>query len=118
MIVEYVLILLLRIKIICFQLGFSVSFGLKDLHWAKNCKGLIMERRALKDMMYGSIEELMQNSRYYYYSSIGPQYSHWTEEGKRALGEYMDIMAFQIKKCHDDEDVQRSKDIVIKELKS
>jgi hypothetical protein len=99
-------------------LGFSVSFGLKDLHWAKNCKGLIMERRALKDMMYGSIEELMQNSRYYYYSSIGPQYSHWTEEGKRALGEYMDIMAFQIKKCHDDEDVQRSKDIVIKELKS
>jgi hypothetical protein len=84
----------------------------------KKCKGLIMERGALKELMYGSIEELMQNSRYYYYSSIGPQYSHWTEEGKQVLSEYMDSMAFHIKKCRDDEDVQRSRDLVMKELKS
>jgi hypothetical protein len=118
MIVEYMLILLLRIKIICFRLGFSVSFGLKDLQWVKNCKGLIMERRALKELMYGSIEELMQNTRYYYYSSIGPQYSHWTEAGKEALNEYMDIVSFQMKKCRDAEDEQRSRDLVMKELKS
>ena len=56
-----------------------------NLKRAKNYKGFAMERRALKEMMYGSIEELMQNSRYYYYSSIGAQFSHWTDEGKKAL---------------------------------
>lgn len=77
-----------------------------------------MERRALKEVMYGSIEELMQNSKYYYYSSIGPQYSYWTEAGRTALNEYMDMIAHQIKKCQEEEDIQRSKDLVIKELKS
>jgi hypothetical protein len=118
MIVEYVLILLLRIKLICFQLGFSVSFGLKDLQWAKNCKGLIMERKALKELMYGSIDEMLQNSRYYYHSSVGANYSHFTEEGKKNLAEFFDMMAFEMKKCRDAEDEQRSRDLVMKELKS
>jgi hypothetical protein len=77
-----------------------------------------MERRALKELMYGSIEELMQNSKYYYYSNIGSQYSHWTEDGRKALNDYMDMIAYQIKKCQEEEDIQRSKDLVIKELKS
>lgn len=77
-----------------------------------------MERRALKEIMYGSIEELMQNSRYYYYSSIGAQFSHWTDDGKKALAEYMDMISFEMRKCREEEDNQRSKDLVMKELKS
>ena len=41
-----------------------------------------MEKQAVKDLMYGSLNELMQNRRYYYYSSIGAEYCHWTDEGK------------------------------------
>ena len=76
-----------------------------------------MERRALKELMYGSIEELMQNTRYYYYSSIGQQYSHWTEAGRQALNEYLDLISHQMYKCREEEDNQRSKDLVMKELK-
>lgn len=109
---------LLKFKLLLFRIGFAVSFGTIDLKRSTQFKGLTMERRALKELMYGSIEELMQNNRYYSYSSIGPQYSYWTEAGRAALNDYMDMMAHQIKKCRDEEDNQRSKDLVMKELKS
>jgi hypothetical protein len=75
-----------------------------------------MERRALKEVLYGGIEELMSNTRYYYTSSIGIQFNHWTEEGKQALGEYMDLLSHQIKRCQLEEDLKRSKDLVLNEL--
>ena len=75
-----------------------------------------MERQALKELMYGGIEELLRNSRYYYHSSIGPGYSHFTDEGKRNLDEFLDIVAFEMKKCRDAEDEHRSRELVIKEL--
>lgn len=77
-----------------------------------------MDRKALKDLMYGSIDEMLQNSRFYYHSSVGANYSHFTEEGKKNLTEFFDIIAFEMRKCRDAEDVQRSKDLVMKELKS
>ena len=75
-----------------------------------------MERQALKELMYGGIEELLRNSRYYYHSSIGNNYSHFTDEGKRNLIEFLDMIAFEMKKCRDAEDEQRSRELVIKEL--
>ena len=75
-----------------------------------------MERRALKDMLYGGIEEMIQNNRYYYHSSIGSNYSHFTDEGKKNLAEFLDMVAFEMKKCRDAEDEQRSRELVIKEL--
>jgi hypothetical protein len=116
--IKYINVIILRAKVLLFRWGFHISFGLKDLAWSSNSEGFIMERRALKELMYGSIEELMQNNRYYSYSSIGPQYSYWTEAGRAALNDYMDMIAHQMKKCRDDEDNQRSKDLVMKELKS
>lgn len=108
--------MLLKLKLVWFRLGFRVSFGLKDLHQLKKYKGLIMERRALKDMLYGGIEEMLQNNRYYYHSSIGPNYSHFTDEGKKNLTEFLDMIAFEMKKCREAEDEQRSRDLVMKEL--
>jgi len=77
-----------------------------------------MERKALKELMYGGIEEMLQNNRYYYHSSIGANYSHFTDEGKKNLTEFLDMIAFEMKKCRDEEDEQRSRDLVMKELKS
>jgi hypothetical protein len=75
-----------------------------------------MERQALKDMIYGSIEELLQDNRYYYHSSIGAGYSHFTDAGKQNLTELLDMVAFEMKKCRDAEDEKRSRDLVMKEL--
>lgn len=51
-----------------------------------------MEKPAIKDALYGGINEMMNNSKYFYYSNVGATYCHWTEEGERALTEYIKLM--------------------------
>jgi 2-oxoglutarate dehydrogenase complex dehydrogenase (E1) component-like enzyme len=75
-----------------------------------------MERRALKEVLYGGIEELMSNTRYYYTSSIGVEYNHWTDEGRAALAEYIELLSHRIKQCQIEEDIKRSKEMVLNEL--
>ena len=77
-----------------------------------------MNRAALKELMYGGIEELTQNSKFYYNSSIGSNYNHWTDAGKENLSEFMNMIAVEMHKCRQQEDEQRSRDLVLKELKS
>jgi len=115
---KYVPTLLLRIKMERFRLGFRVSFGLEDLRQLRKYKGLYMERAALKELMYGAIEEMMKNSKYYYHSSIGSNYSHWTDTGKENLHEFLEMISHEVAKARAAEDEQRSKDLVMKELKS
>ena len=76
-----------------------------------------MERRALKEVLYGGIEELMSNSRYYYTSSISVEYNQWTDEGRAAIAEYIELLSPRIKRCQIEEDLMRSKEMVINELK-
>lgn len=76
-----------------------------------------MDKQAVKDTMFGGIHELMRNRKYYYHSSVGAGYSHWTEEGKEALAEYMNIMGWKLLEAEEAELNQRSKDMVIKGLK-
>lgn len=77
-----------------------------------------MNRQALKDLMYGGIEEMTQNPRLFYSSSVGKEYSHWTEEGHKNLSEFMNFMAQEMAKCRKLEDDNRAKEMVLKELKS
>ena len=46
-----------------------------------------MRKSAVKDQLYGSIIEMMNNRDYFYKSNIGKnhEYSHWTDEGKEEL---------------------------------
>ena len=46
-----------------------------------------MRKTALKDQLYGSILEMMNNRDYFYKSNIGKyhEYSHWTDQGKEEL---------------------------------
>lgn len=55
-----------------------------------------MEKAALKDMTYGGLMEMIRNRRYYYHSAVGQDYSHFTEEGKQALQEYLNMLAFKM----------------------
>ncbi len=75
-----------------------------------------MDRQALKDLLYGGIEEMTKNQKLYYNSSIGAHYNHWTEDGKKNLSEFMNMIACEMAKCRQIEDEERSKQLVLKEL--
>ena len=76
-----------------------------------------MDKEAVKDLMFGGISELMKNKHFYYFSIIGPQYCHWTEEGKKALYDYMELMAYKFHEVEQESLNQRAKELVIKGLK-
>ena len=43
-------------------------------------------RRSMhKDMIYGSLMELVKNQRVWHESTVSPEYSHLTEDGKDAI---------------------------------
>jgi hypothetical protein len=109
--------LLLRTKMALIRLGFRVSLGLEDLHRAKKCKGYRMEKQAIKELMYGGLKEIMNNNRYYYKSSVGKEYSSFTESGKQVVEEFVMDLAGYITDAENAELDQRAKDMVLKELK-
>lgn len=76
-----------------------------------------MDKQAVKDLMFGGINELMRDRRFYYHSSVGQGYSYWTEEGKEALHEYMNIMGWKLKEAEEADLKERSKQLVIQGLK-
>jgi hypothetical protein len=76
-----------------------------------------MEKGAIKDLIYGGLEELITNQRYYYYSTVGRDYSHLTEQGKEAITEFMDLMAWKIKLANEKDLERRAKEQVINTLK-
>jgi hypothetical protein len=76
-----------------------------------------MEKQAIKELIYGGISEMMQNRRYFYRSSVGRSYSHWTEEGKASMDEFMKEMTQFIYDAEETALDNRAKDLVLKELK-
>ena len=68
-------------------------------------------------MMFGGVLELTCNSRYYYYSAVGVSYSHWTDQGKEALLEYMETMAYKMKEAEEAELHKRAKEQTMAALK-
>ena len=93
------------------SLDSSVSAVLQKVKKSK------MQKSALKDLIYGGLEEIMNNKAYYYHSSIGMGYSHLTDEGKAAVAEFMEIMSWKIKEANDADLDKRAKDMVLNELK-
>ena len=77
-----------------------------------------MEKQAVKDLMYGSLTELMQNRRYYSRSSVGPEYSRWTEEGQVVLKQFMSEITKLIYIADQNDLDSRAKELVLKDLKT
>jgi len=76
-----------------------------------------MDKQAVKDAMFGGIMEMMRNRKYYHFSSVGGNYSHWTDEGKEALQEYMQIISYKLWEAEEADLKNRSKEMVLKGLK-
>ena len=60
---------------------------LKKQFIALHLKRSSMRKSAVKDQLYGSIIEMMNNRDYFYKSGIGKnhEYSHWTDQGQEEL---------------------------------
>ena len=76
-----------------------------------------MDKQAVKDLIFGGIHEIMNNRNYYYHSAVGQSYSHWTEEGKEALCEYMNIMGWKLREAEEADLKKRAKEMTMNALK-
>lgn len=76
-----------------------------------------MEKGAMKDLIYGGIEEIINNQRYYYHSSVGSNYCHFTEQGKEAVSEFMELMAYKVRAANEADLERRAKEQVMNALK-
>jgi hypothetical protein len=76
-----------------------------------------MEKSAIKEIIYGGISELMRNRRYFYHSSIGRQYCHWTDDGKAAMQTFLNEMTTHIYDAEEKALDERAKKMVLDTLK-
>ena len=76
-----------------------------------------MDDQALKEFIYGGARELMKNRKYYYHSAIGSEYCKWTDEGKAALADFMNLIGHQMIVNEEKALDRRAKDLVLKGLK-
>jgi hypothetical protein len=75
-------------------------------------------KNSIKDIIYGSMLELMENRKFFYKSNIGKwEYSHWTDEGKEELHQLMQTMSIQMLKFQEKELEDKAKDMVMEKLK-
>ena len=77
-----------------------------------------MEKAAIKDLMYGGINELMRDSKYYYRSSVGVEYSHWTDAGKMAMEDFVKEMTQYIWEAEEKALDKRAQQMVLDTLKT
>lgn len=76
-----------------------------------------MDKQALKNILYGSIAELVKDRKYYHYSDFGDKYCYYTDEGQKAVIEVLE--AWTSKLLQEEQRLldKRAKEIVIKGLK-
>lgn len=76
-----------------------------------------MDKQAIKDLIYGGLTELVNNNAFYYTSSVGFEYNKFTEEGERALKDFISVMAVKMKEAETASLNKRAKDMVLRGLK-
>lgn len=77
-----------------------------------------MQRPAIKDVVYGGMMEIMRNRQYYYHSSVGSVYSHFTEEGREVMMEFLNTMGGKMMEAEHQELDARAKEMVMDQLKN
>ena len=75
-------------------------------------------RRSMhKDMVYGSLMELVKNARVWHESSVSPQYSHLTDDGKDAIIHVVEEMFRGLQTIHKQEVKEEAKRQTLESLK-
>lgn len=78
-----------------------------------------MRKSAVKDQLYGSIVEMMHDRELFYKSNVGKhhEYSHWTDEGKQALMEFVEAHSKRILVAEEELLRNRAKEMTFEALK-
>lgn len=77
-----------------------------------------MDETALKELIYSGVTALLENREYFYYSSLGTDYCHWTEEGEQVLLGYLAIMGPRIIKSKKLALETKAKELMLDTLKT
>lgn len=71
-----------------------------------------------KDMVYGALSELVKNKQVWHESSVSPEYSHLTEDGKDAIIHVVEEMFRGLQIIHQAEVKEEAKKQTLENLKS
>lgn len=77
-----------------------------------------MKKELVKDILYSTLSAIAKNNTYYYHSGIDSKYSHFQENGREEVLEFVKIMIELIIKTEAQEIDERAKQIVMDGLKS
>lgn len=77
-----------------------------------------MDKKALKEVLYGGIKELLYNEEFFYRSMVGSDFCHLTDAGKEAVMDYIQQMARKIYAAEEEYIKQRAIDSTFTTLKS
>lgn len=70
-----------------------------------------------KDMVYGALSELVKNRTVWHQSSVSPEYSHLTEDGKDAIIHVVEEMFRGLQIIHEAEIKEEAKRQTMESLK-
>lgn len=76
-----------------------------------------MHKSAIKHVIYGGLSELVNDKKFYYVSSLGAGYSHFTDDGKLAVAELIELVAYEIVQADTADLYDRAKQQVLAALK-
>jgi len=72
-------------------------------------KNFDIKRSMNKDLVYGGLLELAKNKLVWHESSVSPEYSHLTEDGKKAIIHVVENMFRGLQIIHADEIKEEAK---------
>ena len=96
------------------RLGFLGSCALEGLKLAKNYK---LAQEANKGTVYGALLEFTKNPKLWRSSSVGREYSHFTEEGSEVIVDLVQDLLRTVDTLERKALDQRAKEIVFETLK-
>jgi len=76
-----------------------------------------MKTQDIEKILIGGLKEILQDSAYFYKSTAGPEYCHLTDAGKEVILETVNILGSRMLVSMALEDIERSKQLVLDNLK-
>lgn len=73
--------------------------------------------KLLPNQVYAGLFEILKDQRLYYYSKVGSEYCHLTDEGEKAVLSWINMMGPHMYKLQQQELDARAKQLVFDELK-
>lgn len=74
-------------------------------------------KNMLPNQIYAGLFEILKDQRMYYYSKVGADYCHLTEEGEKAVLAWVNMMGPHMHRIEEDQLDTRAKKMMWEELK-